>query len=516
VLRRIVESACELVGARYGALGVLDPAGEQLAQFITVGIDDELRARIGAPPHGRGVLGQLITRPQPLRLADISAHRASSGFPAHHPPMRSFLGVPVRVRSQVFGNLYLAEKRGGEFTGEDQDVVTALAAAAGVAVQNAQLFERSRRRERWLSASQDITDALLSDGHQFDGMQLICDQVAAVSGADLVAVAELEEDERLVCTAATGAARVGLLGSDLDAGHPAVAATLRGESPVALPETNGDAWHRLVSDHPGIAADLRSGYLLPLSTGTEVLGVMLVGSTRAIGFDEVDRSAMLSFCSHAVLALGFARAQRDSRDLAVYQERDRIARALNDSVIQRLFAIGLGLQSARKLAGSPADADRIAPAIAEIDETITDIRGTIFSLHRPPEPALAARLLSELRERAAAGGYEPQLRVEGPVDALVPGWLAAELLAAQREALDNAAQHAELTTVDVEVTAAPAQHRLRLRVTDDGTTRPNPQPDDSAITGLAARATRLGGGWTVTSSPDDGTTVSWTVPLDVV
>lgn len=162
VLRGIVEAAVVLVDAEYGALGVI--GGEQrLSEFITVGIDDELRSRIGELPSGHGLLGELIRHPEPLRLAELGGHESSSGFPANHPPMHSFLGVPIRVRDEVFGNLYLTEKRSArEFDAEDESVLSTLAVAAGVAIENARLYEEGRNREQWLTASAEVTNSLLS------------------------------------------------------------------------------------------------------------------------------------------------------------------------------------------------------------------------------------------------------------------------------------------------------------------------------------------------------------------
>src|SRR5690349_7543638 len=205
-LRRIVEAACALVGARYGALGVIGP-DMLLSDFVIHGIDPETHAKIGDLPHGRGVLGLLITDPRPLPVRDITKHPRSYGFPPHHPPMHSFLGVPVRTRDQIFGNLYLAEKRdAAEFSDDDEEIVVALAAAAGVAIDNARLFALAQRRERWLAAAAEITGVLLGPVRRTEALRLIARRAREVAGADLVLVLLQDEpDGRCTIEVADGA-----------------------------------------------------------------------------------------------------------------------------------------------------------------------------------------------------------------------------------------------------------------------------------------------------------------------
>ena len=193
-LQRIVVAACDVVGARYGALGVIG-SDQLLAEFITHGIDAELHAKIGELPHGRGVLGLLIEDPRPLRMPDITQHPRSYGFPAHHPPMHSFLGVPIRTRDQVFGNLYLAEKIGAkEFTDDDEEIAVALAAAASVAVENARLYALAHRREAWLAAAAEITSVLLGEVRRTDALALVARRAREVAEAELVVVLLYDED----------------------------------------------------------------------------------------------------------------------------------------------------------------------------------------------------------------------------------------------------------------------------------------------------------------------------------
>ena len=347
MLRRITQSAVDLVDARYGALGVLDESKTRLGQFITIGIDDEGRHAIGHLPTGHGILGLLISDAKPLRLPDLSEHPASSGFPPNHPPMTSFLGVPIRVRDEVFGNLYLTDKVSGEvFTDIDEELVVGLAGAAGVAIENARLSERVRT-------------------------------------------------------------------------------------------------------------------------------------------------------------------------LALTEDRERIARDLHDTVIQRLFATGMSLQSTGRLVRTDTTAAiaRIEQAVDDLDVTIKDIRTAIFGLeqHASAVAGLRTEILAVARDAVAALGFEPRVMLDGPIDSTVPHDVGEEVIATLREALSNVARHAQATAVDVEVAATDD---LVVRVCDNG--RGMALASGSTGRGLrnmADRAARLGGSFAAADAPTAGTIVVWRVPL---
>lgn len=345
-LRRIVEAATELAEATYGALGVFDESGTRLAEFITVGVDDEARARIGNLPEGHGLLGLLIVDPKPIRIPDIAEHPDSYGFPPNHPRMTSFLGVPVLVRGQVFGNLYLTDKRDGDvFSDIDEELVVALAAAAGVAIENARLHSRVQ-------------------------------------------------------------------------------------------------------------------------------------------------------------------------EMTLLQDRERIARDLHDTVIQRLFATGLTLQGAARLAQRPEVAERIQQAVEDLDDTVREIRTAIFELHTPRGPgvSLRKRLLDLVDEMSAVLGFAPALRFDGPVDTLVPAEVGEHAAAALREALSNVARHAGATHVDVDVTAGGGT--LSVRVADDGVgITDRRRPGGRGLENLSSRAEALGGGFEIETRAQGGTLVDWHVPL---
>lgn len=379
VLGRIAESAAQLACARYGALGVLDECGTGLTEFVFTGVDADARRRIGAHPTGKGVLGLLVARPEPVRLHDIREHPRSYGFPPGHPQMHSFLGVPIRVGDAVFGNLYLAEKRdGADFTLGDERIVVALAAAAGVAIEKARLYGDSRRRERWSAAANAIVPALLAERGPGAVLQEVVTQARAVAASTFAAVALPIDGGGTTVVAADGVGAAGLRGRPLPAGHPAVAEVLRGAGAVRVQDPS--LLPALLPDTPDTpdTAGTSSFLLAPLTLGSDPLGVLLVAGTRP--FLEEDRRSAEAFARHAALALEVARGQEDQRRLALYEDRDRIARDLHDLVIQRLFATGLGLESLRERVDRPAIADRLGRHVAELDQTIRDIRGTIFSL----------------------------------------------------------------------------------------------------------------------------------------
>jgi len=345
VLHTIIETAAEIVDAKYGALGVLDESGTRLSDFITVGIDDAGRQAIGHLPEGHGILGLLIVDPKPLRLPDLREHPDRYGFPPNHPSMTSFLGVPIAVRGKVFGNLYLCDKSGGDvFTDVDQELTEGLASAAGIAIENARLHAR---------------------------------------------VAEF----------------------------------------------------------------------------------------------------------------------------ATVEDRERIARDLHDTVIQRLFAIGLSLQSTLRLAGDDQVKKRLLAAIDDLDTTVRDVRSAIFELHtaRLPGRSIRQELIELCSEAARALGFEPVIRFDGPIDNAVDDSLAEELFAVLREALTNIAKHARASTVEVSVEARESM--LSARVTDNGVGYGAGTGHGRGVDNLRTRATRLDGDFEITELDTGGTLLTWRVPL---
>ena len=510
VLRRIVDAAVTLVDAEYGALGVIGEQG-QLAQFITVGMDDETHARIGQLPHGHGILGVLVRDPRPLRLDDLTAHAQAFGLPPHHSPMRTFLGVPIRVRDTVFGNLYLTEKRGGaSFDEEDEQIVLALAAAAGVAIANARLYDDVRRRERWRAASAEVSTRLLSGASLEDVLELVARRTRELSGAATCLVAlPAAAGSGLLVEAADGEDARRLQGVLLTPDDDLRARVL-GQGDGVLLATGGA---RSVLPGAEVAPE---GWLLAVPLGAAGSGRGLVVALGGASGEEPAPSLpeeLQTFAAQAALGLELAERRRDAERLVVFEDRDRIARDLHDLVIQRLFATGMQLESASRLVQHPEALGRVRRAVGDLDETIREIRSTIYALHADPgeEPtSLRARLLEVLDAGTEQLGFTPSFRVSGLVDTAVPGDVAEHLLAVLREALSNAARHAAASRVDVSVDVDKA---LRLQVRDDGSGLTE-GGRRSGLAHLAERAQQLGGTFTAGRPPQGpGTALLWSVPL---
>ncbi len=510
VLRQIVEAAVGLVNARYGALGVIGQPG-QLAEFVPVGLNEAEIASIHHWPEGRGLLGALITDPRPVRLPDLAADPRSSGFPEGHPPMRSFLGVPVRIRDEVYGNLYLTEKQdGAQFDEEDEAVVTALAAAAGVAIENARLYEESRRGQRWLQASAEVTRRLLSGADTEDVLDLVIQQVLDMSGADLATLALPEgEHNQLVIRHAAGEDAAGTRELTLPDTSLSAEVLATGE-PVTLQEFSQD---RRVAPVARQRMTLGPAVIFPLGGPGKVRGVLTVG--RRPGSMPLTQAAIemvASFAAQAAIALELADVRRDAEQVTVLQDRERIARDLHDLVIQRLYATGMSLQGAMPLVGRPEVADRVSRAVDALDDTIGDIRSAIFGLQARPDikpPSVREQVLQIMDEMTGPLGFTPSLSLTGDLDDHVPDDVAANMLTALRESLSNAARHAGASQIDVTVEAG---RDLMLMVRDNGvgmgdTTR------RSGLANLAERAEQLGGTLKIGPADGGGTELQWQVPL---
>ncbi len=522
VLRRIVESACTLANARYGALGVLDGTGQGLSEFVTVGVDDELRERIGNLPTGKGVLGLLIARPAPVRLEDIRAHPTSYGFPPNHPPMRSFLGVPIRVRDEVFGILYLAEKIDAQtFDVEDEDIVVALAAAAAVSIDNARLYAQSMRRERWLRAMQELTRPLLAGQADDTAFTVIARATRAASGASIAAVAVPRSDGGLVVQAADGAGTADLVGMALPAHAPGLDDVLSDHMARVLSEVTDPVawWTDGDGEPPTVAKQQRALLLAPVAVESDLMALLIAGAEQPGAFSEVDADMAHMFALRAAFGLEFARSQLDRQRLAIYQDRDRIARDLHDLVIQRLFAVGLGLQGISRLVQAPEAARRLAEAVDDLDQTIRDIRRSIFSLQEVDAAAsssLRGELLRAVQDSVTALGFEPHVSLFGPLDSLVPDVVRPDLLATLHEALANIARHAEAHSAQVEVGVTGDGASLHLLAQDDGRGFTPDSPPGRGLANMSSRSRRWGGGCKIEQLDGGGTRVRWSIPLDRV
>ncbi len=503
-LQRITASAAHLADARYAALGVIDREGEQLSDFITHGVDDEGRLAIGPPPKGHGILGLLITDPHPLRLDDLRTHPMSYGFPESHPPMRSFLGVPVRVRDRVFGNLYLTEKRGGgDFTDDDERAVVALAAAAGVAVENARLFDQTQRRERWLAATAEIQRVLLRHVDRDAALTLVCTRARDVTGADLALVV-LDQDDGALCVEAVAGGAAPAVGTRLPRSGAIVDVVDRGATVQLAAGVS-------VAGVDGIESALIVPFTGPAGAGGALL--VGIGQLREAAWPAVDDVQALSgFAAQAALALDRAQAQEDRAALAVFADRDRIARDLHDVVIQRLFAVGLSLQGAARRSGDAEIEQRVAAAVADLDTTIRDIRGAIFELGRDDAGTdLRGQLRDVVQAAAAATEAAPRVELRGPLDSAVPDELRLHLVAVLGEALSNAVRHSGAEQVSGSVAVERGQ--VVVEVWDDGRGIRTDSPQ-SGLANLRRRAESAGGSFTVSSEPGGGTQVRWVAPLE--
>ena len=518
-LRRIVEAAIGLVDATYGALGVIGE-GKRLAEFVPVGVSQEEIGAIHHWPEGRGLLGLLIDDPRPLRLADIAEHPASSGFPDGHPPMRSFLGVPVRVRDEVFGNLYLTNKRGGgAFTEDDEAVLVALGAAAGVAVENARLYEAARRQQRWIQASAEVTTRLLSGSEPAEVLADITRRALELSGADLAVLAlPDEEGRRLTITYAEGDGADAARGLVLQAGQSLSGRVLTSGEPVTSADFAAD--ERAAAVARGAMSQLGPAIVFPLGAPGNVRGVLTVGRVHgAAPFPPAQADVVASFAAQAGVALELAASRTEAQRLNLYEDRDRIARDLHDLVIQRLYATGMSLEGTMPMITRPEVASRITNAVDAMDETIKEIRATIFALQArdaadPPDPR--TDIVSVVEDMTPLLGFTPSLRLGAGLGGQIKPEVAEQAFAALREALSNAARHSAATRVDVTVDVG-ADRTLIVLVTDNGIGIPA-DGRRSGLRNLANRAEKLGGelrlGPADPGQPMPGTRLEWRVPLD--
>ncbi|MFJ5026018.1 sensor histidine kinase [Streptomyces goshikiensis] len=517
VLRQIVEAAVVLVDAEYGALGVIGD-DRRLAQFLHVGITDDRRAQIGDLPSGHGILGQLIRHPEPLRLSELSDHPASYGFPAHHPPMHSFLGVPIRVRDDVFGNLYMTEKRGGiDFDEEDEAVLSTLAVAAGIAVENARLFEEVRLRERWLAASSDFTSALLSGSAETEVLEGMLERARNITGADIGVFYLVGPSGELRGSLALGEGAEAHRGIVLPSSEGTLAAAALGEQDGLITVADAGADDR-ITVMPERWKGFGPAVAVTFGTKEKLSGVLILARRRGRqAFARAETAALPGFAGQAAVALELADRRRDAEQVSMLEDHDRIARDLHDLAIQRLFATGMTLQSARRFVEHPEASERLARAIDDLDATIKIIRSTIFGLREHETfgvpPKLRLRAVQAVEEAARVLGFAPALRMEGLIDTDVPAETADEALAVIGEALTNVARHAKACRAEVSLSAVEGV--LTVLVTDDGVGMAE-GGRRSGLRNLAERAERLGGELSVSAHgpTGQGVKLEWRVPLD--
>jgi signal transduction histidine kinase len=523
VLRRIVEAARELIGADYSALGVIAPDGH-LSQFVHTGMSEDAVAAIGHLPQGKGLLGALITNPAPIRLRRLGADSRSSGFPPGHPPMEDFLGVPIRVRDEVFGNLYLTGKRGPDgFTAEDEELAVALAAAAGAAIDNARLYETARSRGDWLRASATITRTLLAppapDEPSIDPLRLIAEAARDIAQADLVTVTlppdtaadhgEDGADRWLRVHLAVGAGGPPLTGLRVPMTGTLAGKVFTRSEPVrvASPAERPDAVVASIGE-----LEMGPVLAMPLLGSHRTHGVLTMA--RAAGqrdFSADDLEMASSFANQASIALELAEARLEQQRAEMVADRDRIAGELHDNVIQQLFGTGLALQGLAGAMQPGREQAQLLGAVAELDRTIAQLRASIFQLHHVERggAGVRQRLLDAVSQAAIAMGFEPAVQLSGLLEGTLAEPLVEDLLAVLAEALSNVARHARArwATVEVDHTAG----RLVVRVEDDGVGIGTACPR-GGLRKLRLRAERRGGDLELLPRQPTGTSFCWSVP----
>jgi signal transduction histidine kinase len=515
VLQRIVELAAEITGARYGALGVIDEG--RLTDFITTGITPEEREAIGDLPVGHGILGVLIHRGTdrtPVRIADITKDPRRHGFPAHHPDMRSFLGAPIVARGEVFGDIYLTEKQGApEFTEEDEEAVLVLATQAGVAIENARLYEETKRRERWLEAVREITNAVLSGAGPDEALVLIASRARELVEADVATIAVPDPaGDGLVIRTADGQGAEALAGLRFTADGSISGSVVRSGRPEVFEDVSIDP-----RAHEPIVelGDMGAAIFVPLAGDRGAFGTLAAANRRGGRIFNREAVHLLEAFGggQAALALEYARAQERIHRLAVLEDRERIAKELHDGVIQALFAVGMGLQGTALMSGDEELAKRIEGAVGELDRVVRDLRNYIFGL-RPG--ILADRQLGQALRHIAAEfqdktGVITIAEIDEDVASVVTSF-AGELIQLAREALSNVGRHAEATTCRLSLRQEAG--RALLEIDDDGKGfDPAVALRGEGLSNLEQRAAGLGGTAEITSTPTEGTTVKIEVPL---
>jgi signal transduction histidine kinase len=516
VLQRIVEAAAELTGATYAALGVIDETGRALAQFVVTGIDEETQAAIGDPPHGRGILGALIHDAKPLRLENIADDPRSVGFPPDHPPMRTFLGVPILLRGVAYGNLYLTEKEGGvPFSDEDEELVQLLSAQAAVAIENARLYEAATRWLKQLESLNEIASALVSEVELTRVLDLVASRLRELLHARLVLIALPASEGDLVVRATDGEGAAELVGMRLERGASKTGRVLerrrseRVDSLIDDIEMDQDASRKMGA---------RTGLFVPMLLRDRAIGVISAHDKEGADARFADEDVRLAEAFAARAAVAVDLSERVATDAlrrvvsAQELERQRLARELHDETGQALTSILLGLKGVED-AGDP---EGLAEATAELRElvvtTLQDVRRLAVEL-RPKAlddfglvPALE-RLVDTFREQT---GIEVDLESQLDEGRLPPD-VETTLYRITQEALTNVVKHAQAHRVSIVLTRRDGA--VAAVIEDDGKGFAEARPSGLGLLGMRERVGLVGGRVEVESAPGSGTTLSIEVPV---
>ncbi|WP_402465089.1 GAF domain-containing sensor histidine kinase [Isoptericola aurantiacus] len=500
LLLGVVRAACTLSGARYGALGVIGRSRRHLVEFVTEGVTDEERKRIGHLPTGRGLLGHLIVHQEALRLDDLSRHPSSSGFPPGHPPMTTFLGLPVKVRGQVFGNLYLTDKATGPaFTADDEHAVTALAGLAGLAIDHARLLMTAERRARWLEAAAATPSEVLRATDTQEAVHAVLRAALRASGgATAMAIAPDPAPE------AVGTFAVRAAAGDLSRDPRHTLADLHPALMLAMASSQ-TRWVDLPGDG--------SAVMTRMSLDTMTRGALVIVLPRR-GYAEhlgEDFDFVANFAGQASLVLERRHTRAMQQEIAVLAERNRIARDLHDGVTQRLFALGLQLQTVERQS-PPEVRERLHTVTDDLDATIREVRQSIDQL-RPSESrqhSLRAKIQAIVSDYSRVMQPAPVLRIDGPVDTMADPTLHHHVVAVLREGLSNVSRHAASHEVHVDVVAT--RDELTCVISDDGKGF-DPNQARSGLLNLEERAAELDGTFEITPRAPHGTVLTWRVPV---
>lgn len=512
-LHHVVTEAMALTGCRYGALAIRDQDG-RLTSFVHAGMSTDSIARIGGPPTGKGLIGVVLGQASPLRLLDLTTHPAAVGLPAGYPRMRAFLGVPIMRQDKVFGGLYLTDDRLGWTFSESHEVaVRVFISAAAVAIDNAQLFERSERRAEWLEASRGIiTELLLGIDSTRLPLQLIAAQVQKLADAEQAIVltpsdADLppEDIDTLIVSAAAGAHAEEVLGQEVPVDGSTTGHVFRTGSPMIT-----ESFRYPIQAFTD--AGERSAIVMPLRYARTIRGVIAVARhVDEIPFDSSYLDLVGDFASQAALALALATSSKDTRELSILADRERIAHDLHDYVIQRLFAIGLDVQGTIARTRSPDLVARLNGTIDDLQNTIEDIRNTIFELHSSStgEVGFRRKVQNTVADLTENRNITTTLHVSGPMTAVGPQ-LAQHAEAVVAEAVSNAVRHSGATHLNIVVKVGD---ELLIDVVDDGCGIPEYNQRRSGLANLHRRAEQAGGTCSISTPESGGTLIRWTAPL---
>jgi signal transduction histidine kinase len=527
VLGRVLQSAHELTGARYAALGVLDESRTELARFLALGIEEPERRAIGALPRGRGVLGELIREPRPLRLIDVGSHPYSYGFPLGHPPMSTFLGVPILIDGRPFGNLYLTEKEGGsEFTAEDEQSVVLLAEFAAIAIDHARRYAASEEQRIELEHSVSALDATIQIARALGGqtdleaiLELVAKRGRALVSARALVIELLRSDE-LELAAGAGELPSDLIGRRVLSENTVASAALRsGESQRLTDRLNRARFDQHGLGHLGMTAV--NGLVVPLIFRDQRFGVLVALDNLQAGDFTLEHQRLLeAFASSAAVAVATAESaandRRRQRLAAAEAERARWARELHDETLQALGSLRLVLSAAGR-SGDPSEmSSAIANAVSQLELDITSLRGLITEL-RPAaldelgiEPALLS-LIDRFRSRGLEVDAQVDLGVEQGDGRRLEPELETGIYRIVQEALTNAVKHGSASRAVVEV--IEEHERIRITIRDDGSGfDPSDQRGGFGLTGMRERVALLGGGIDVESEPGGGAEITASLP----